>query len=90
MTGHNFDFETQYEVVVRAGLLPAKLVSVSPLYMGARDQDFVSGIFNDLWHEDPDFRVYLADAQKKIEDRIDVARSREEKRPNWVDEVHGE
>lgn len=75
---HNYSFETQYEVVVRAGRLPARLESRLPLYMSAMDQDYVSSIFDSIVNNDPNFKKHMQNAVEAIEDREDIARSREE------------
>lgn len=75
----NFSFDTQYQVVAFAGKLPLGSIAMNPLYMSGSQQREISEIFDRVKLSDPNFKNYLRRAINQTDERIDVARSREEK-----------
>lgn len=85
---HNFSIETQFEVVTRAGRLPNTLLNKTPGQFTAADEYELSKIFDDCTR-DPQFKVWLKKSVDTIDDREDLARSREEddSQPSLFDAV---
>lgn len=77
---HNYSIETIFEVVTLGGRLPSTLLHKTPAQFTAADEYELTKIFDGMV-TDPNFKNYMRRAIDKIDDREDVARSREEPEP---------